>query len=320
MEAGPAAAADDFAEVVRGGLGAEPKRLACRFLYDAEGSRLFEEICALPEYYLTRAEREILERRAAAIAASLPADVDLVELGSGSAEKTEVLLAAFAERGSRVRYVPIDICREVLEESGERLLERHEDLSILAVEAEYAAGLERLERDSAERARLVLWLGSNVGNFDRPAAAAFLGRVRRVLGPDDRLLLGVDLRKERAVLEAAYDDAQGVTARFNSNLLARANRELGADFDLSAFRHEAVYDEELGRVDMYLVSQREQDVRLSPDGPCVHFAAGERVHTESSYKYSPAEIDALAEAAGLQVVERWLDSAGRYALNLLRAA
>lgn len=320
MEAGPPDDADGFADVARAGLAEQPKRLPCRFLYDAEGSRLFEEICTLPEYYLTRAEREILERHAAEIAARLPVEVDLVELGSGSAEKTEVLLRAFEQRGSRVRYVPIDICREVLEQSGERLLERHEDLSILAVEAEYADGLERLERDGAARARLVLWLGSNVGNFDRPAAAAFLARVRGGLREEDRLLLGVDLRKERAVLEAAYDDARGVTARFNLNLLVRANRELGADFDVDAFRHEAVYDEDLGRVDMYLLSRRDQEVSLGPDGPLVHFAVGERVHTESSYKYSVGEIDSLARAAGLAPVERWLDSARRYSLNLLRPA
>ncbi len=306
----------ELAREVTRGLEGRPKSLPCRFFYDAEGSALFEEICAQPEYYLTRAEREILARHATEIAACHSTPLELVELGSGNAEKTELLLRALSERGSDLRYVPVDICRDVLVESAGRLLARFGELSILAIEAEYRPGL-RLLADRARGQKLVLWLGSNVGNFHRSEACEFLASLRRELSPGDRLLLGVDLRKDKQVLEAAYDDAAGVTARFNKNLLARLNRELGADFDLSSFRHRAIYDERLGRIDMYLESTRPQRVRLASLGRTIEFARGELVHTECSYKYSLEEIDALAAGAGYSVLGRWLDSQSRFSLNLL---
>jgi L-histidine N-alpha-methyltransferase len=311
-------AAVDFAAAVRAGLTAERKFLPCRFFYDREGSRLFERICALPEYYLTRAEREILADRAAEIAACCGSPASVVELGSGSAEKTRLLLDALLRGGASLRYVPIDICRAALERSAAELLERYAELEIRAIAAEYADGLRRLRRGDGRRgATLVLFLGSNIGNLDRTEAAAFLGGIRGWMEPDDRLLLGVDLRKSRAVLEAAYDDAAGVTARFNLNLLARINRELGGRFDPDAFRHRAEYLKDEGRIVMWLVSRRRQRVAVEALELEVAFEEGESIHTENSFKYSSAEIDALARAAGLSVARRWTDRAGRFAENLL---
>ncbi len=319
----PASPAASFAEEVRAGLTVLPKRLPCRFFYDEEGSRLFEQICALPEYYVTRAERQVLEQYADEIIAQLPAPVTLVELGSGSAAKTRLLIDALLRRQHTLRYVPLDISRSALEESARSLLAAYPWLRVDAVAAEYGDGLRYLAGQDVLAAgggqpKLILWLGSNVGNLDRQAAATFLGRVRSRMGPRDRLLLGVDLRKERAVLEPAYDDAQGVTARFNKNLLARINRELGGHFDLDAFTHRALYDETAGRIVMYLVSTRAQVVPIDALDLAVRFAAGEAIHTEDSYKYSDEEIAALAAASGFAVERQWYDPCRWFCDCLLR--
>lgn len=303
----------EFAEDVAAGLTAEPKRLSCRYFYDREGSRLFAAICELPEYYLTRAETEILQSHASEIAALFPQDVTVVELGSGSAVKTRLLLKALLS-GRQVRYVPIDICRPVLEESAADLLQRFPSLEIIAVAAEYDEGLRHLPRES-DRPRLILWLGSNIGNFTRAEAAEFLRRIRTIMTPADRMLVGVDLRKDPAVLEAAYDDAAGVTAAFNRNLLARINAELNGNFDLSAFQHRAIYNEDLGRIEMYLVSKRDQSATIDRIGMSIDFVAGETIHTENSYKYSLAEMNAVAAAADLHDQRSWQDAAGRFSLH-----
>ncbi|HEV2125431.1 MAG TPA: L-histidine N(alpha)-methyltransferase, partial [Chloroflexota bacterium] len=206
-----------LAEEVRACLTAAPKRLPCRFFYDAAGSAIFDEICDLPEYYVTRAEREILQEHAGAIAALAPQRCRLVELGSGSASKTRLIIEALLQRQGTLRYIPVDISRSALEESALPLLDRYTGLDIQAVAAEYQDGLRYLERASSGP-KLILWLGSNVGNFERADAAAFLRQVRSTMTLEDRLLIGIDLRKDRSILEPAYDDAQGVTARFNKNL------------------------------------------------------------------------------------------------------
>src|SRR5262249_20173591 len=225
-----------LARDVSAGLLGFPKSLPCRYFYDAEGSRLFEAICELPEYYLTRAEREILVERAAELSARFATEVTLVELGSGSAAKTQILIEALLRRDGMLRYVPVDISREMLEETARALLARYLDLQIVAVAGEYRDGLQHLELP-AGRPRLILWLGSSIGNLERREAAAFLHQVRDAMRSEDRLLVGIDLRKDRDILVPAYDDAAGVTARFNLNLLARINRELGGRFDLTRFRH-----------------------------------------------------------------------------------
>lgn len=313
MPAGQRLAA--FARDVRAGLLRQPKTLSCCYFYDQEGSALFEEICTLPQYYLPQAEREILQAHAAEIVAPFPDTLALIELGSGNAAKTCLLIDAILRRQPRLCYVPVDICRTVLEESSAELLKAYPALEILAVAGEYQEGLRYL-RTMATGPKLILWLGSNVGNFDRPEAAEFLRRVRETMGPDDRLMAGIDLRKDRGVLERAYDDSQGVTAQFNLNLLARINRELDGHFDLNFFRHRAVYQETLGRIEMYLDSLTDQKVAIDQLNLEVAFSAKEAIHTENSYKYSLAEIEALAAGAGLRLERQWLDSGRRFSVNL----
>lgn len=316
IETGADTHAAAFAQDVRAGLLGHPKSLSCRYFYDAEGSRLFEAICQLPEYYLTRAEREILVARSADLRARLPRGVMVVELGSGSAAKTRILIEALLPDRGMLRYVPIDISREMLEESAWGLLAQYPDLEIVAVAGEYQDGLGHLSAH-ADRPKLILWLGSSIGNLERREAAEFLHQVRDTMRPEDRLLVGIDLRKDRDILVPAYDDADGVTARFNRNLLARINRELGGCFDLTRFRHRAVYNEGDGRIEMYLVSADAQRVAIEGLGLEVSFAAGEAIHTENSYKYSLAEIEALAAQSDLRLEAQWFDAGGRFSLNLL---
>jgi dimethylhistidine N-methyltransferase len=305
-----------FAADVRAGLTAPKKRLSCQYLYDAAGSELFEQICALPEYYPTRTELSILRAHAGEIVGSCSTDAAIVELGSGSATKTRALLEAALGRKEPVRYVPIDISRSMLAESSQALLADYGGLEITAIAAEYRAGLRWLMRQRWPE-KLILWLGSNIGNFGRKDAARFLRGVRTTMSRHDRMLIGVDLRKDRATLEAAYDDAAGVTARFNLNLLARINRELGGHFDLEAFRHRARWNERIGRIEMNLVSTRTQRVRIDGLALDVPFHAGESIYTESSYKYSLDEIDRLAYVGGLVVERRWLDADARFSVNVL---
>ena len=300
----------------RDGLGASPKTLPCRFFYDEQGSLLFESICDLPEYYLTRAEREILETSADEIASLFPSATSLVELGSGSSVKTRLLIEAFLRRHGRLRYLPVDISRTMLEESSLALLDDYPALEILAIAADYNDGLRQLRLEQG-RPKLVLWLGSTIGNFEPDEARVFLRRVRGALGAADRLLVGFDRKKDPAVLEAAYDDAAGVTARFNMNLLVRVNRELAGEFDLDAFAHRAVWNAARGRVEMHLVSLREQTVHVGALDLDIAFAKGESIHTESSHKYAPEEIEALAADAGLATLRGWEDTADRFSLCLL---
>lgn len=314
----PASARRSFAEEVARGLLTRPKTLPSRFFYDAEGSEIFEEICEQPEYYLTRAEREILAEHADAIAGRMPRGTALVELGSGSAEKTRLLIEAFLRRDGELSFVPIDISRSALEKSAEVLLERYPELSVHAVAAEYEAGIARI-RALERQPVLVAWLGSSIGNLGRKEAAAFLGRIRPELQPEDRVLVGIDLRKDAETLEAAYDDARGVTARFNLNLLRRINRELGGGFDESGFEFRARYREHQGVVESHLVSRRAQRVRIEALDASIDFQDGETIHTENSIKYSQDEIEELAREAGLRREREWRDAGDRFSLSLFAA-
>ena len=316
-----------FAADVRRGLTATPKKLFPKYFYDELGSHLFDAICLLPEYYLTRAEDEILSRRAdeivtaaAAAAGARRGPVTLLEFGSGSAAKTRSLIEALLRRQQRLTYVPVDISTAALEASADALLADYEALRVEAYAADYDTALARLAEERAARGpALALFLGSNVGNFDRAEAEEFLRRVRGVLADGDALLLGADLKKSAAVLEAAYDDALGVTAAFNLNLLARINRELAADFDVRGFRHVAVYNAAAGRVEMHLESRRAQTVSVRSLSLEIAFAAGERVHTENSHKYDLGDLSALAARTGFARARTWLDEAGRFSSNLLVA-
>jgi L-histidine Nalpha-methyltransferase len=307
---------DSFAQAVDDGLGSEPFSLPCRFFYDAVGSQLFEEICELPEYYLTRAEREILARHADAIAARCPTPLFLAELGSGSATKTRLLIEAFLRAQRSLRYVPVDISQSMLEQSAESLLDDYHGLEITAIASEYREGLHHLGKDT-RLPKLIAWLGSNIGNFSRADAHHFVNGIRDAMNGEDRLLLGVDLRKDARTLELAYDDTRGVTARFNKNLLARINRELGGAFDLADFRHRARVVDGGGRVEIGLVCERSCEVRVGALGRSFRFALGDFIHTEDSTKYSEGEIAELASAAALRVDARWLDSGGRFCVALL---
>ncbi len=308
-----------LAEDVRKGLAAQPKRFLPKYFYDELGSQLFEAICLLPEYYLTRAENEIFQRYAGEIAASVDGNVTLVEMGSGSASKTRVIIEALLQRQSGLLFMPVDISASALESSSRILLQSYPRLTIEAYAADYFAGLAELGKKPRQRT-LALFLGSNISNFDQDEALRFLRAMRSVLRTGDALLLGADLKKDPAILEAAYNDSLGVTSAFNLNVLARINRELGGSFDLRAFRHHAFYNEAAGRIEIYIESLVDQTVRIEKLDLEVHFSAGELIHTENSYKYDPAGIARLAAATGFERSRTWFDSQERFSSNLLLAA
>ncbi len=304
--------ADMGAEVLAG-LGRPDKRLSPKFFYDRQGSRLFDRITNLPEYYPTRTEIGILRAHGAEMAERLGRGSVLIELGSGSSLKIRVLLAALQP----AVYVPVDISKQHLIDSARSLAERFPGLAIRAACADYS-GEFTLPLEPHWRNRVAFFPGSSVGNFEPDDARAFLSRVGDVLGAGGRLLIGVDLRKDPAVLNAAYNDAQGVTAAFNLNLLARINRELDADFDLDAFAHRAFFNESAGRIEMHLVSARAQTVRVA--GRDIAFARGESIHTESSYKYEIGQFHRLAAEAGFAAEQVWSDSDRLFSVHCLRFA
>lgn len=314
-----------FSADVRRGLGRQPKSLPAKYFYDETGSQLFEEITRQPEYYPTRTEATILRRHAADIHELLDCDVSLVELGSGSSVKTTILLDALIEKQQALHYLPIDISPTILEETAVRLDARYPELDVTTIASEYGLGLHQAHRilesrRESPRRKLVLFLGSSIGNLEPAAAVAFLHKVTHVLEKGDGLLVGFDLQKDPAILNAAYNDAQGVTARFNRNVLMRINRELGGEFDLDRFSHSAFYNEELARIEMHLVSESRQDVRVAALEEVFHFEAEETIHTESSYKYTREKIAEFAEAAGFRIAELFTDERDWFALSLFTPA
>jgi L-histidine Nalpha-methyltransferase len=296
-------------EVLRG-LAARPKRIAPKFFYDERGSRLFDAICELPEYYPTRTEMAILESCAEEIARLAGPECTLIELGSGASKKIRLLLEALWPR----QYFGIDISREFLLESVRRLARDYPWLEVHAACADFAQDLDLPDCPGSGR-KLAFFPGSTIGNFEPRDALAFLQRVRRLIQPGGALLIGVDLKKDPRVLHDAYNDSRGVTAAFNLNLLERLRAELGAELEPENFRHRAFYDEARGRVEMHLVSRRAQEIRVL--GKRFRFEAGESIHTESSYKYSVEEFHALAHRAGLQPRQVWLDSARLFSVHYL---
>ena len=307
-----------LAEDVRRGLSTEPKRFLPKYFYDQLGSQLFEAICLLPEYYLTRAENQILEQYADEIVASVDGETTLVEMGSGSASKTRLLIEALLRKQHELLFIPVDISASALDSSSRILLQSYPQLKIEAYAADYFAGLAELGKTKRGRT-LALFLGSNVSNFDPDEALKFLRALRSVLHEGDALLLGADLKKDKAVLDAAYNDALGVTAAFNLNVLARINRELDGNFDLRAFQHRAFYNEAMGRVEIYIESMRAQTVSIGQLGLEVQFAEGEQIHTENSYKYDLANIERLASNTGFTRARTWLDEKKQFSSNLLAA-
>jgi L-histidine Nalpha-methyltransferase len=307
------------ATAVRDGLASTPKRLPPWLFYDEAGSRLFDQITELPEYYLTRTERAILTSDAGAIVARAAAGQRLrvTELGAGSADKTRLLLAAAVRRQGPVIYEPVDVSATALEDAQERLERELPDVLFAPQVMDYTDGLE-LEQPTPDERRLVLYIGSSIGNFEPEDSARLLRGVRAALRPGDALLLGVDLVKSADLLLAAYDDAEGVTATFNGNLLVRLNRELGADFDLSGFAHRAVWNATASRMEIYLASTKAQSVRIHALDMTVQFGRSECIHTENSYKYQPGQAESMLVDAGFNPNMTWNDRRGWFAVCLAR--
>jgi dimethylhistidine N-methyltransferase len=287
-------------------------------LYDRTGSELFEKITDLPEYYLTRTEQALLEQRGSEIAEAAGKNAMLIEFGSGSSTKTRLLIRALLDRQSQLRYAPIDISHDFLCESAECLLNDFNDLSIEALGAEYFDAIASLP--SHDGPRLLLFLGSNIGNLSHTEAVDFLSRVRKQMNEQDRLLLGVDLAKAKEIIEPAYNDSQGVTAAFNRNLLSRINRELDANFKPEAFAHRAIYDEVETRIEMQLVSQGDQRVCIDGIPAAYHFKDGEAIHTEWSHKYTIDRFSTLAAQAGLTLDRYWTDDNHWFGTIMLRVS
>jgi L-histidine Nalpha-methyltransferase len=311
-----------FAEDVEYYLSLSPRQLPSRYLYDDLGSALFDAICHLPWYEITRTERDLLRMHARQILRLLEPLATLVELGPGNGDKLSDLLDAAADDAALTVHL-VDISSSALEASS-RALDDRDNVTVVTHRAEYETGLAAATASRESRGAfgrtLALFLGSNIGNFDPPGADAFLLNIRAALAHGDALLIGADLVKDKDALLDAYDDPLGVTAVFNRNLLVRANRELGADFDLDGFAHQALWNEAASRIEMHLVSRRRQRVRI----PCARleivFEEGETIWTESSYKYRPAGILEMLDRAGFRKMNQWLDERGTFALTLVEAA
>jgi dimethylhistidine N-methyltransferase len=302
-------ATSDFLADVIAGLSGQPRTLPYKYFYDARGAALFQKISELPEYYITRTEIDILGRHRHDIAAQLGPNLELIGLGTGAGTKTRILIEALEKPAV---YVPVDISEKQLRQSAAMFHEIFPELEILPVCADYLQPVV-LPTPRRKAARNVIYFpGSTIGNFVPDEALGFLRRIATVCGLDGGLLIGVDLRKDRQLIEAAYNDSAGVTAEFNLNLLLRANRELGADFDLARWRHQATYNSNKGRIEMYLVSDSDQTVRL--DNREFAFRAGEKILTEYSYKHSPETFRDLARRAGFSFEKLWTDEARLFGL------
>ena len=318
----PGGDSNAFGSDVHAGLSRKAKALPPKYFYDELGSRLFEAICFLPEYYLTRAEKEILQTNAVEIVSSIEGPVRLLELGSGSAEKTRYLIEPLLANQPELHYLPVDISDSSLELASQRLLRLYPRLRITAFAADYFTALQalaaRVPADTGWRT-VAVFLGSNIGNFGRDESREFLRAVRKLLRPEDALLLGADLKKLPDVLIPAYDDALGVTAAFNLNLLARINRELDGNFDVKKFQHSAIYNDQLGRIEIHLVSREPQIVNIRAIDLEAHFEEGETIRTENSYKFDLEQLALLARDAGFKLAKTWFDSARLFSFNLFVA-
>ena len=299
----PAQAENPFAADVLAGLQAPRKHLAAKYFYDAEGSRLFEEITRLPEYYPTRTEMKLLRDYGSEIAKLIPEGAALVEFGSGSTKKARLLLKAAPRLAA---YVPVDICREMIESEAADLRRDRPQLPVLPVVADICQPFALPDVARNAPARVGFFPGSTIGNFEAHEAADFLRNAAKILGPDATLIVGADLIKAPEILNAAYNDKQRVTAKFNKNLLVRINRELGANFKLECFEHHAFYNRERNRIEMHLAAMKRQKVRIL--GETIDFRAGETIHTENSYKYSVESLNALAGGVGWMPIKAWTDA------------
>ena len=304
---------ESFRDAVLHGLARPRKAIPCKFFYDERGSALFERICRLPEYYLTRTEIAILEQNADEIAAQMGAYSRIIEFGSGASRKARILLQALDRP---IAYVPVDISREHLRVAAASLADDFPEVAIVAVCADYTGPFALPLLPGPSGKRVGFFPGSTIGNFEPGAALRFLLNCAHILGPGGEMVIGVDLKKDSRVLDAAYNDRAGVTALFNLNLFERINRELDGDLDLDLFEHFAFYSEGNGRIEIYIRSLADQQATI--DGRRFNFAAGELVHTEYSYKYSVAEFRELAAGAGFRPVDTWTDPGALFSVHYFR--
>jgi dimethylhistidine N-methyltransferase len=325
---------EEFSNDVAMCLASKNKYLSPKYLYDKVGSQLFEQICIQPEYYLTRTEASILSKYASVISNLLGNNIHIIELGSGSSSKTAILLSHFSSQKKRIYYFPIDISSTILAESAQRLKSQFPKASIVGIASDYNMGIDRAaaeckiaekvekkkknnNNDDISYTKLVLFLGSSIGNFELIEARSLLRSVRQRLNASDFLLVGFDLQKDESVLSAAYNDKAGITAKFNLNLLARINRELGGNFELEKFEHYAFYNHEQNRMEMHLISKIDQQLYIGALGKTFSLKKGESIHTENSYKYSVNQIAALAEDCGFAIEKNFTDKKRWFNLALL---
>ncbi|MFQ5470718.1 MAG: L-histidine N(alpha)-methyltransferase [Gammaproteobacteria bacterium] len=306
-------ASEMYAEIVKG-LAGEQKSISPKYFYDRSGSRLFDRICGLPEYYATRTEINILESYADEISTLIAEDSLLIELGSGSSEKVRLLLDALKP----ITYMPVDISKDYLVSSAQDLAEDYPWLSVHAMCLDYTASMDiQLEPEIETAKKVVFYPGSSIGNFTPEQTHSLLTNINQLLGDGGVLLIGVDLKKEENTLLAAYNDSQGITSQFNKNVLARINRELGADFDIDNYSHQAFYNNEFGRIEMHLVSEADQIVNMGDQRWAI--SEGESIHTENSYKYTIEEFDRIARRAGFNRLQSWLDDQQLFSVHCFTA-
>jgi dimethylhistidine N-methyltransferase len=313
---------NEFASDVDAGLTSSRKSLKSKYFYDKTGSYLFEQICLQPEYYVTRLEADILTERSLDIANACQGQVSVVELGSGSSCKTRILFEHILERQGFLYYFPIDVSHSILIESVQKLSSDFPNLYSVAISSDYAEGIDKATDFITKRyhvpcRKLVLFLGSSIGNFDLHEARSFLSMLMEKMEKKDLLLIGFDLQKKSTILNAAYNDQAGMTARFNLNLLSRINRELGGEFDVKKFDHHAFYNEDMKRVEMHLISTADQQIYIKSIGKSFNFREGESIHTENSYKYSLEQIRDLADYCGFEVKTNLVDEKKWFNLALL---
>jgi dimethylhistidine N-methyltransferase len=304
---------ESFRDAVLAGLAQTPKALPCKFFYDTRGSALFEAICEVPEYYLTRAEMAILEIQAAAVVARIGPHCRLIELGSGASRKVRLLLEAL---DAPLAYVPVDISRDHLREAAATLAADFPELQVVAVCADYTRPFDLPNLPGPAGKRVGFFPGSTIGNFEPEGVVSFLAHCGHLLGPGAEMLIGADIKKDKRILDAAYNDAAGLNAAFNLNLLHRIARELDSDIDVERFEHLAFYNPEEGRVELYIRSLVAQSATIA--GKQFDFSVGELIHTENSYKYSMSEFGDLAARAGFETLETWTDPAGLFGVYYLR--
>ncbi|MCI0450191.1 MAG: L-histidine N(alpha)-methyltransferase [Chlorobi bacterium] len=305
-----------FAEDVSLGLTSFPKGLHPKYFYDSPGSELFEQICKTPEYYVTRTEASILERYSEEIAQLNCDKKNIVELGSGSSIKTKYILGSFIRNSGSITYMPVDVS-DIIVQSSKKLLDEFEGLSIKGIISEYEEGLEVIN-ELIDSPKMILFLGSSIGNFTQYEASELLACISSIMNENDSFLIGFDLVKDIDVLNAAYDDSAGVTAKFNINILSRINKELGGNFDLSKFKHKAFFNTDFSRVEMHLESTKEQLVYMRDIDESIHFEEGETIHTENSYKFTDEMISELASFADLTVNKTWKDPENYFGLYLMK--